>query len=325
MTWERDPLWAKSKLFLERAFAESSDDSLFGLWCSLGLELLARAALASVSPTLLAEPDREHRFLLHALNRGSKEVIRHSIKTAQVFHLSNVIYEGFSKDDLTSAMALVNRRNEELHTGAAAFSEYPSKVWLPGFYQACQILTKAIGESLESLLGAEQATIAAEVLSNTEKDVKKRVLDLISKMAKTFDAKSPEERARVAQDASTEVADLVHRRHHKVPCPACKSDATLQGQTFGPEQLSAEDNMIVVRQSVLPRSFWCSACGLKLQGYAELHVANLGGQYTRTTRYSPEEYYGLVDPETADLSPYMEKYIDAYLEDMAAAREWDNE
>ena len=73
MSWERDPLWAKARLYFERAFAESREDPRFGLWCSLALELLARAAVASVSPTLLAEPDNEHRFLLHALNRGSEE------------------------------------------------------------------------------------------------------------------------------------------------------------------------------------------------------------------------------------------------------------
>jgi hypothetical protein len=73
MSWERDPLWAKSRLFFERAFEQPPEDPLFGLWCSLGLELLARAALASVSPTLLAEPDKEHRFLLHALNRGGRK------------------------------------------------------------------------------------------------------------------------------------------------------------------------------------------------------------------------------------------------------------
>ena len=325
MSWEKDPLWAKSKLFFERAFSASSDDSLLGLWCSLGLELLARAALASVSPTLLAEPDRDHRFLLHALNRGSKEVIRNSIKTAQVFSLCNVLFDSFSKDNQRSAMALVNRRNEELHTGAAAFEEYPSKTWLPGFYQACDVLAKSIGESLDSLFGAEQASVATEVLSATEEDIKKRVLDLISEMTRIFDAKSSEEKKRLAQEAANELDALVHRRHHRVLCPACKCDAALQGDTFGSERVSVEDEMIFVRQSVSPRNFACGACGLKLQGYAELHVAQLGGQYTRTTKYSPEEYYGLVDPETADLSPYMEKYIDAYLEDMAAAHEYDNE
>ena len=35
MSWERDPLWAKAKLFFERAFEESPEDSLFGLWASM--------------------------------------------------------------------------------------------------------------------------------------------------------------------------------------------------------------------------------------------------------------------------------------------------
>jgi hypothetical protein len=72
MIWERDPLWAKAKLFLERAFEYPADDPQHGLWCSFGLELLARAAVASVSPTLLAEPDRDHQNLLHALGVGPK-------------------------------------------------------------------------------------------------------------------------------------------------------------------------------------------------------------------------------------------------------------
>src|SRR5713226_5553634 len=92
MSWERDPLWAKARLYFERAFEVPRDDPRFGLWCSLALELLARAALASVSPTLLAEPDREHKFLLHALNRGSQKTPRRSIGTAQVFDLCKTLF-----------------------------------------------------------------------------------------------------------------------------------------------------------------------------------------------------------------------------------------
>ncbi|MEO9870942.1 hypothetical protein [Ekhidna sp.] len=43
---------------------------------ALGLELLARSAVAKVSPTLLAEPDKEHQNLLHALNLGSARLRR---------------------------------------------------------------------------------------------------------------------------------------------------------------------------------------------------------------------------------------------------------
>lgn len=83
--------------------------------------------------------------------------------------------------------------------------------------------------------------------------------------------------------------------------------------------MTHEDNEIKVQQPVSPRSFACQACGLKLEGYAELDAAQLGGQYTRTKHYSPEDYYGLVDAEHFDPSNYVERY----LEDLAS--EYDNE
>ena len=82
MSWERDPLFAKSRLFFGRAFDLPRDDPQFGLWCAFGLELLARAALASVSPTLLAEPDDDHKHLLHSLGRGAERSSGKSIGSA---------------------------------------------------------------------------------------------------------------------------------------------------------------------------------------------------------------------------------------------------
>jgi hypothetical protein len=93
----------------------------------------------------------------------------------------------------------------------------------------------------------------------------------------------------------------------------------VQGEAFGPEYVSHDNGEIVVRTAVSPKGFSCSACGLKLDGYAELDAAELGGQYTRRTRYSPQEYYGLIDPESEDMS----EYINSYLADMAG--EYDNE
>ena len=36
MSWERDPLWVKAKLYIERGFAFPREDPQFGLWCALG-------------------------------------------------------------------------------------------------------------------------------------------------------------------------------------------------------------------------------------------------------------------------------------------------
>ena len=104
-------------------------------------------------------------------------------------------------------------------------------------------------------------------------------------------------------------------------CPACSSVATVQGEPFGRERITHEEDFIKIRQTVSPQSFSCSACGLKLQGYAELEAVQLGGQYTRTTEVSPEEHYGLIDPDKFDPS----EYIDEYLAERAAGMEWDND
>lgn len=316
MSWERDPLWAKARLFFERAFDESRDAPTFGLWCSLGLELLARAALASISPTLLAEPDRDHKYLLHALNRGSERIPRKSIAAVQVFGLCRTLFPDFSEDDYKAALALINRRNEELHAGGASFDEYPPSQWLAGFYRACRSLSIAMGESLTSLFGEDEASVADETLTENQNDVRQRVLNTIGSHRHVFQSKPKEEREAAATEAEKLGSQLATHRHHRVTCPACQCFATIQGRPFGKEHITHDDGEIVVRQAVAPTSFTCSACGLKLEGYAQLETAGLGGQYTRRTTYSPDEYYGLIDPDN----------LDSYLEDQAGHfLEYDNE
>jgi len=317
MSWERDPLLAKSRLFFEQAFDETPDDPKFCLWCSFGVEVLARAALASISPTLLAEPDKEHRNLLYALNRGSERAARKSIGTAQVLALCNELFPEFTKDDLTATLALVNRRNEELHTGDAAFDAYPPKLWLRGFYQSCKALASVLGENLDTLFGSEQASVAEEMLAENRNDANQRVQKRIASHRSVFETKAPEEQDNAKREAEERAKALAYERHHRVPCPACGAVATVQGNACGKEHVTDEGGDIVVRQTVSPTNFACLACGLKFDRYAELEAAGLGGYYTRRTTYSPEEYYGLIHPD--DIPSHVEEYLASRME------EYDNE
>jgi len=109
----------------------------FRPWCSLGLELLARSAISSISPTLLAEPDNEHKYLLHALNLGSDRIPRKSISSIQVLFLCKTLFPQFTEDDYTCAKAMINRRNEELHTGSASFESIKQQLgWPPSINAA---------------------------------------------------------------------------------------------------------------------------------------------------------------------------------------------
>jgi len=316
MSWERDPLWAKARLFFERAFDEPRDEPTFGLWCSLGLEMLARSALASISPTLLAKDDHNHKYLLYALNRTSERKPQ-SITATQLFNLCKTLFPDFTEDDVKAAEALINRRNEELHSGAAAFEEYPSSQWLTGFYRACNLLSTAMGESLTSLFGEEEAKFAEVMLAENRKNVKSRVLSAIADHKKAFEAKQPPEKEAARAEAKELGLELSTQQHHRVTCPACGCTATVQGRPFGKERVTHEENGgIVVRQAVSPTNFSCSVCELKFTTYAELETAGLGDPYTRKTTCSAEEYYGLIDPDN----------LDSYLESIGYfEEEYDNE
>ena len=164
MSWDRESLWAKSRLYFERAFETDREDETFGLWCAMGLELLARSAIAKFSPTLLAEPDKDHKYLLIALDLGSAKVSRRSIATNQVLSLCKTLIPDFTEDEVKLASALTGRRNEELHSGSAAFMEYSTQQWIAGFYKCCKILAESQEESLTSLFGDEEAKVAEGLL-----------------------------------------------------------------------------------------------------------------------------------------------------------------
>ena len=138
-------------MFFERAFSEDRESSVFGLWCAMGLELLSRSAISNISPTLLAEPNKDHRFLLHALNLGSVKIPKKSIATNQVLSLCKTLISDFTDENYTLASAVTSRRNEELHSGSAAFSEYSTQEWIGGFYIGWKVLSESQGESLYTL------------------------------------------------------------------------------------------------------------------------------------------------------------------------------
>lgn len=178
-----------------------------------------------------------------------------------------------------------------------------------------------MGESLESLFGETEARVARQILDESQTEVRQGVQSLIAAHRKVYEAKGADDQRSAAENAEKEGVRLAAKRHHRVTCPACSCVGFIQGEPFGREHVTHEEDSIKVRQAVSPRTFTCLVCGLKLQGYAELEAALLGGQYTRTTEYSAEDYYGLIDPKDVDPS----QYIDAYLEERAAEAEWHNE
>lgn len=316
MSWEREPLFTKAKLYFEKAFNEDKEEPFFGLWCAMGLELLARSAISKVSPTLLAEPDRDHQNLLHALNLGSSKSQRKSIATIHVISLCQTLITQFTDVEYKIASAIVNRRNEELHSGGAAFDEYPTQQWISGFYKCCKILCEFQEESLNSLFGDDIQKEADIILAEVAEEVIGKTKSLVAAHKKVFENKEKEEQEKLREEVQKSGDFLAYKGYHRIGCPACGCVGTITGEPYGKDNIEHGEEEIIVRQSILPTKFNCKACELKLSGYNVLSAAGIGNHYTRRTTYTPEEYYDMINPDDFDsiaqrfdeLSPPYEEY-----------------
>ena len=287
------------------------------------MELLARSALSYISPTLLAETEKEHRHLRYSLNLNTNSNTNSqpyqplSINTTQVFTLCKLLISEF-KECYNTAISITIKRNEELHTGSAAFSEYNSNQWISGFFMCCKVLTKFQNKSLIDFLGEEIHKEAAIILVGLENEIKSKTEKAISSHRTVFDNKDDLVKARLKAEAQTNSNILATRGHHRVDCPACLCMATIFGEPSGKERTENHENEIIVRQTIIPTKFDCTACELKLNGYKSLSVVNLATHYTRTILYSPEEYYNLIHPD--DVDSIKEHYLSH-----KGYNEWNNE
>ncbi len=126
--WSKDALFAKAQRYAEEMLGHHRDDWRFAFWSSLTLELLARAALANMSPTLLAESkDRSNakdwNNLYFALGHSpkAKKFVPHSIGLAEVFSRLGQILPEFDARLVGFGTLHLQRRNEELHSGSTPF------------------------------------------------------------------------------------------------------------------------------------------------------------------------------------------------------------
>lgn len=310
MNWTKDALFSKAKLFIEKASAEDKDSSYYGIFSALALELLARAALANIHPTLLADADSNQKNVLYALGRLDSSASPKSIMTKQVIALCGSLIPDFNSDLQKLALSMTERRNEELHSGGAAFQEYNQDLWIGSFYKACQVLTASMGESLVSFLGKERAAEAETLISESDTRIKKEVMDRISARRKIYEEDMAADKDKIDKliiGSKFEVLSKTHQGHHQVVCPCCGNAATIFGKESSSSHEEVQEDVVIVRKDVIPNSFSCQVCGLKLSSYAELQAANLPLHYTNTYTYDPIEYFG-IDVDEIVASGYLEEY-----------------
>lgn len=267
-----------------------SDDWEYALWASLSLEFLARAALANVSPALLADTEKSWSSLYHSLGFTPTEerFAPKSIAISEVFRRLTSTLPEFTKELESFGIQHTGRRNAELHSGELAFDGVKGSVWQPRFYQTCQVLLKSMGMTLRDYVGEDEAEVAKKLIAAAADDSAKAVKGEVEAHKKVWLAKGPKDRETSAGSASVWAT-----RHagHRVDCPACESRALVTGEPVSAPVQRLSEGEITETQEYLPNQFECVACGLKIAGLSRLAVVGLGDRYKKTQVYDAAEYY----------------------------------
>ncbi|MEF8697953.1 MAG: hypothetical protein V5B33_01295 [Candidatus Accumulibacter sp. UW20] len=287
--WSSDTLLAKAQLYIGQMNSTVADEWKYGLWSALSLELLARAALAHISPVLLADA-QNWRNVMHALGKEptAKRFTPTSISTKEVLARLSELLPDFNQEVTGFCSKHAERRNAELHSGEIVFTGLGTAEWLPKFYRACKILLESMGKQLADVVSDPE--LALEMIASLDNVAAKAVDQDIKAHAKVWSNKLQKER-----ESATFQATAWATRHagHRVSCPSCTSPAILHGSPSGPVSTSVREDEVIQRQTMLPSAFECIACGLKIAGYSKLSACKLGDAFSSTTTYTAAEFFDL--------------------------------
>lgn len=287
--WSSEALYNKALLHADKMESFTPEDWEYGLNSTLALEFLARAALASISPVLLADESswRNSAFALE-LEPFDKHIPR-SASTAAVLSRLKSLVPGFA-EQAGFCLRHASWRNEAVHSGGQPFEGVGTDQWLSQFYLACESLLNILGKGLAEFFADPDG--AKELIEASADKAARQVEQDIKAFKKVWETKDPEEKSA----RQVEAAALASRHAgHRVDCPACGSQALLHGTAHGPAKTRTDGDaeVVVERQPMRPSSFECAACGLRIAGLPKLKACKLGDIFVATFTHELAEYYGL--------------------------------
>lgn len=313
--WSEEGLFAKAQLYFERMESHTADDWQFGLWSTLALELIARAALAHTSPVLLADASN-WRNLTYALGYQptARKFAPSSVAIREVIERLEELEPKVTPEIAGFCKQHLQRRNTELHSGELIFSELGTSKWLPRFYLALRTLLAVMGKELQDVVS--EPSTAQSMIEALEDEAAKAIEKEIKAHQKVWSKKSEGERATAIAQAT---AWATRHAGHRVDCPSCSSPALLQGSPSGAvsTEIDEKEGEIIQRQTMLPTSFECIACGLRISGLSKLAACGLGDAFTGKSVYTAAEFFELYTEDElaqarAEATPQYEEDFNEY-------------
>ncbi|APU17783.1 MULTISPECIES: hypothetical protein [Actinoalloteichus] len=296
--YDSGALWQKSRLFLNHAMdvEEFRTFDERALWASLALELLAKAALARVSPLLVAAPNEEGSNLLVAAGLTQGKGGFNSVTASTLFTRCAKAFRPF---DVAEAKGISRARNDYLHGGAAVFSTIPEEAWWPRYWAQAAILINAQDRDIDELVGPDRVAIVEDYLARNKRNIEHRVEMLIARAAQRLkqyrDGVLPAKLFSEWNKTFDHGVSLSYSAIEK--CPACGEEGEVEGDIVESSdvqyaQVNDDEWDVWANTTVLSDLFSCSTCKLVLDGSDLLAVAGISMEFVVV-----EDVGDMIEPE----------------------------
>jgi hypothetical protein len=303
-----ESLLTKSKKFAKRSLelkaAGDLDESQ--LWASMALELLAKASLSLIHPSLVVETDNLNS-LLEASGINTRTPVR-TIKANDTYARLKHTVPHFGTLAFEACKKLAERRNAELHSGEAALSSVPPIGWEGDYWNAAELILNSMNSDLREWLGADSKA-PQELLKNLRTAKKQAATERVKQRAAEF-SKPADGRKRGkkeieeihAQSKALRPNDFIgsfqyfYAQYWLQECPACKSYGIAGGdeayEDLAEDQSDADYGYEIIERGFDPIEFHCPSCQLSLVGEEALRAVGISEQYIETQeseiQYEPD-------------------------------------
>jgi hypothetical protein len=168
----------KAKLFLSFATEDERSFDERALWASLALELLAKAALTRVNPTLIAHPSDDGVNMLIASGVLPGDARFTSLPPKSLYSRCARAFKPFSD---TQGNKITQARNDYLRGGTPGFTSIPEAAWWPRFWSQAAILVNAMDKQIGDLVGSANGLAVERHLEQNTKNIEHRTEMLIER------------------------------------------------------------------------------------------------------------------------------------------------
>lgn len=302
-----EALLAKSKVHARKSIEAKvrGDETECHLWAATALELLAKAQLAGIHPSLVVEVDKSNlNTLLEASGINTGTLVK-SVGAAEAYARLKHTVPNFSTPVFAECKKLADRRNAELHSGDAACAAISYEAWEGDFWNAADLILDSMDMDIKEWLGADANAPKQLLKAHRQAQVsgaKQRVKHHTQLFKESEHGKLKGDKLALfieqtlKYDPTPKPFHYLFSEYWHQRCPSCKTWGWAGGdedwEDLAEDQSSAELGYQIVERSYSPSEFYCPTCKLSLVGDAAVQAVGITESYVveseEEIKYEPE-------------------------------------